>query len=338
MSDHRERWSRREFVGGMTLAGTVGLLGLRPGLTAAEPPPEVARIRITDVGGVCVAPQYIAADLLKAEGFSEVEYVKTPTLDAISTALTSGTVDFSMNFVANLLKDVDAGLPIVLLAGIHVGCYGLFGDDKIRTIKDLKGRRVAVPTLGAHHAFLAVMLSYVGVDPRKDVQWVTRPRAESIQLLADGKVDAYFGFAPDPQELRARRIGHEVVNSTIDRPWSQYFCCYVASNREFVQRHPVATKRTLRAILKAASMCALDPEGTARALTDRGFTKNYDYALQAMRELPYARWREYDQQDAVRFYALRLHEVGLIKSNPQKVIAQAANWLFVNELKKELKG
>jgi NitT/TauT family transport system substrate-binding protein len=336
MTDRRGHWSRREFVSG--LAGSVGLLGWPSGSAGAEPPPEVARIRLTDIGGVCVAPQYIAAELLKAEGFAEVEYVKTPSIDDISTALTSGTVDFSMNFVANLLRNIDGGLPIVLLAGVHVGCYGLFGDEKIRTIKDLKGRRVAVPSLGVHHAFLAVMLLYVGIDPRKDVEWITRPRAEAMQLLADGKVDAYFGFAPDPQELRARRIGHEIVNSTIDRPWSQYFCCYVAGNREFVRRHPIATKRTLRAILKAASMCAVDPERTAQVLVDKGFTKNYDYALQAMRELPYSRWREYDQQDTIRFYALRMHELGLIKANPQKVMTQAADWRFVEALKKELKA
>ena len=331
-------WNRRAFIGGLSLASTSGLLGLRPTRVAAEAPPEKTRVRIADIGGVCVAPQYVAAELLSAEGFSDVEYVKKPTLEDLSTALASGTVDFSMNFVANLLKDVDAGRPTVLLAGIHVGCYGLFGTDRIRTIRDLKGKQVAVPGLGAHHAFLSVMFSYVGVDPRKDVQWITRPRAESMRLLADGKVDAYFGFAPDPQELRARGIGHEVVNSTIDRPWSQYFCCYLASNREFVRRHPIATKRVLRAILKASAVCSLEPERTARLLTDKGFAQNYDYALQAMRELPYARWREYDQQDAVRFYALRLHEIGVIKSSPQKVMTQGTDWRFLDELKKELKG
>jgi len=35
---------------------------------------------------------------------------------------------------------------------------------------------------------------------------------------------------------------------------------------------------------------------------------------------------------------LRLHEVGLIKSSPEKLIAQAAGWRFLNELKKELKA
>src|SRR5262249_7603516 len=172
---------------------------------------------------------------------------------------------------------------------------------------------------------------------KKDINWTTHPLAESVQLLATGQVDALVGFPPVPQELRAKGIGHVVVNSGLDRPWSQYFCCIVVGHREFVRKHPVATKRALRAILKATDVCALEPERAARSLVDKGLEKNYDYALQTMQEVPYNRWREYDPEDTVRFYALRLHEIGLIKSTPQKLIAQGTDWRFFNELKKELK-
>ena len=159
-----------------------------------------------------------------------------------------------------------------------------------------------------------------------------------MRLLAEGKIDAYLGFPPEPQELRARKIGHVVVNSGLDRPWSQYFCCMVGGNREFVKKHPVATKRAMRAVLKAASLCAVEPERAARTIVERGFTQRYDYALQTMKEISYGKWLEYDPGDTIRFYALRLHEVGMIKSTPQKIIAQGTDWRFFNELKKELKG
>jgi NitT/TauT family transport system substrate-binding protein len=71
---------------------------------------------------------------------------------------------------------------------------------------------------------------------------------------------------------------------------------------------------------------------------DKSFTPRYDYALQTMKDVPYAKWREYDPEDTVRFYALRLHEAGMIKSTPQKIIAQGTDWRFLNELKRELKG
>jgi NitT/TauT family transport system substrate-binding protein len=129
-----------------------------------------------------------------------------------------------------------------------------------------------------------------------------------------------------------------VVNSARDRPWSQYFCCLVAGHRDFVQKYPVATKRAVRALLKATDVCALEPATAAQRLVEKGYVQRYDYALQTMQEVPYGKWREYDPEDAVRFYALRLHEVGMITSSPQKLIAQGTDWRVLHELKRELKG
>jgi len=183
----------------------------------------------------------------------------------------------TLNFAAPFILRVEAGDPIVAVAGAHVGCFELFGTDRVHIIRDLKGKTVAVQELGSsQHAFLASMAAYVGLDPRNDITWVTHPGAVSIQLLAAGQVDAYIGFPPDAQELRAKQIGHVVVNSAVDRPWSQYFCCLVTGNREFVQHYPVASKRALRAILKATDVCALEPERAARLLVDKGFTQSYD--------------------------------------------------------------
>jgi len=145
-------------------------------------------------------------------------------------------------------------------------------------------------------------------------------------------------FPPVAQEARAKKLGHVVVNSAIDRPWSQYFCCMIIGHRDFIRQYPVATKRAMRAILKSTDLCALAPERAARGLVDKGFTKQYDYALQLMKDLPYGRWRDYSPEDAVRFYALRLHEVGMIKATPQKLIAEGTDWRFVDQLKREMKG
>jgi NitT/TauT family transport system substrate-binding protein len=290
------------------------------------------------IPGICVAPQYVAQELLLDEGFTDLKYVDVGGVDPYP-AFASGQVDISMAFVPPFLVQVDAGLPIVLLAGVHAGCFELFGTGPVRAIRDLKGRSVAVPVLGsAHHAFVSSMAVYVGVDPQKDIKWVTHPIAESATVLATGKADALVGLPPVPQELRASGIGHVIVNSSVDRPWSQYFCCIVASNRDFVRKHPVATKRALRALLKATDICATAPELAARLIVDRGFTRDYQFALQAMREIPYNRWRSYDVEDTVRFYALRLHEAGMIKSSPQKIIAQGTDWRFLRELKQELKS
>jgi NitT/TauT family transport system substrate-binding protein len=105
-----------------------------------------------------------------------------------------------------------------------------------------------------------------------------------------------------------------------------------------VRKHPVATKRAVRAILKGADLCGREPERAARLLMGKGYTDNYELLLQALKEIPYGKWREYNPEDTVRFYALRLHEIGMIKSTPQKIIEKGTDWRFFNELRKEIKG
>jgi NitT/TauT family transport system substrate-binding protein len=337
-TQHTRQFSRREFLDGLTVAGTAGLLGLHPRLVSAEPPPEMTTIRLIYSPGLCISPMYVAEELLQGEGFTNVEYIKTSTASTYKV-LASGEAHLTVDFAAPFILQVDTRDPLVILAGVHAGCFELFGTDRVRAIRDLKGKSVAVTELGGpDYVFLASMVAYVGLDPGKDIHWATHPPAEAVQLLVEEKVDAFLAFAPFAQELRAQGIGRVIVNSAVDRPWSQYFCCMVAGNPAFVRKHPVATKRALRAILKAIDLCALDPERVARFLVDKDYVPRYDSALQVMQELPYNVWREYDPEDTVRFYALRLHEAGLIQSSPQKVIAQGTDWRFLNELKKELKG
>jgi NitT/TauT family transport system substrate-binding protein len=279
-------------------------------------------------------------DLLHGEGFTEVQYVEKKTNVEARQALASGEADLAQNFLGPNLILIDAGDPLVLLAGVHVGCLELVGTDRVRAIHDLQGKTVAVPDLGgSEHVFLASMLAYVGLDPRQDVTWVPHLHVEPARLLAEGKVDAVMAIPPEAQALRAQQIGHVVVNTMMDRPWSQYFCCMVTGNREFVRQYPVTTKRALRAVFRAVDRCTREPDLCARFLVDRGYRTDYDVTRQALQEMEmaYSTWRQYDPEDAVRFYALRLHEVGMLKSSPQKLIAQGTNWRFLNELKKELK-
>ncbi|MGH7311865.1 MAG: hypothetical protein ACREJV_01740 [Candidatus Rokuibacteriota bacterium] len=187
--------TRRQFASGLAAAGTTSLLGAP--LRAAEPPPETTRLRFIVIpDSICFAPQYVAEELLRAEGFTDVQYVK-------------------------------AGRELPMLLG---------------------------------------------------------------------------------------------------------------GNREFARKHPVAVKRALRAILKANAICVAEPDRVARGLVDKGYAKQYEYAKEAIREIPYGRWREYDVVDTVRFYALRLHEAGFIKDTPQRILAEGVDLRFFDQLKRELKG
>jgi NitT/TauT family transport system substrate-binding protein len=252
------------------VAGTGALLGFPPEPSTAEPPPETTRIRLVHARSVCRAPQFMAENFLRSEGFTEVQYVRRP--DTISgQALASGEADITMQFVGPSIIQIDVGDPIVFLGGVLIGCFELFGSDQVRAIRDLKGKTVAAGTLGGSaHTFLASMLRYVGLNPSQEINWDTRPRNEAMQRFVDGKIHAFMGLPPDPQELRAKKIGHVVVNTMMDRPWSQYFCCLATANKEFVRKNPVASKRALRAILNGADFSTRQPERVARFVVDRG--------------------------------------------------------------------
>ena len=219
MRDRRESWRRREFVSGLTLAATAGLVGVPSAQVAAEPPLETTKITMVRLKGICQSPQYVAVDLLRAEGFTEVRYVEKQGTEGIEQALASGEADLNGHYAAPLIVRLEAGDPIVILAGEHAGCFELFGTDRVRTIRDLKGKTVAVPALdSSRHMFVSMMAAYVDLDPRKDINFVPHSGAESIGLLGEGKIDAYLGFPPEPQALRAQKIGHVVVNRGLDRP------------------------------------------------------------------------------------------------------------------------
>ena len=57
-----------------------------------------------------------------------------------------------------------------------------------------------------------------------------------------------------------------------------------------------------------------------------------------MTDVPYDKWRHFEPEDTVRFYALRLYETGMFKATPKKLITQGVDWRFLNELKRELKA
>jgi NitT/TauT family transport system substrate-binding protein len=324
---------RRRFIGGLAAAGTAGIIAT-PRVMAAEEPIETTTVRLGYIPAACDAPVHSAADLLHAEGFTDVGFVTAARGRARLDALGRGEFDFTMSFAVGQISALDADVPITIVAGLHAGCFELFAGAGVRGIADLRGKRVGLAS--SPPALLIMIAASVGVE-RKDIDWVTDPALRPLDLFADGKIDAFLGFPPEPQELHARHAGRVIVNTALDRPWSQYFCCMLVGNREFVRKNPVATKHAVRAILKATDLCDSEPERVASVIVDRGFADRSDPLPQILKDNPY-KWREYDAEDTIRFYALRLQEVGLIKSSPQKIIADGTDWRFLNELKRELKA
>jgi len=254
--------TRRRFLATLSSAGAAGFVG-GPHSLAQNGRLETTSVRLGQDPSICLAPQIVAKELLRADGFTDIRYIDVGGEGA--PALARGECDVYLDFPPTFIIEIDAGKPITILAGLHVGCFEILARESIRSIPDLKGKTVGVPALGSSpYMFLANLASYVGLDPAKDIRWVTSSSPEPVELFAEGKIDAFLGWPPDPQYLRARNIGHVIFNSATDRPWSQYFCCMLTGTHNYVRRYPVATKRVMRAIFKATDICVNQPELVAR--------------------------------------------------------------------------
>src|SRR5688572_15940614 len=143
MQPFRDCWTRRKFCKAASAVVSPTLLWVELGPAAAQSQPETTKIRF--VGGgtpICLTPQYMAEGILKAEGFTEVEYTKTgkPPLKTIA----SGEADFCMEFAGVVATHIDMGDAVTALAGVHIGCLELVVGDQIRAVRDIKGKRIAV--------------------------------------------------------------------------------------------------------------------------------------------------------------------------------------------------
>lgn len=329
---------RRDFAATLAWGGAAALAGAT-GAHADEGRLETTSVRLLKESGICDAPLYVAGELLRADGFTDVQYIHIEAGNSDAGMVADGKLDFSQSYAPEALRQIDAGKPLVVLAGVHPGCHELFAREPISSILDLRGRRVAVPeeTGYATRLILFMMASLVGFDPAKEISWVTGEGVDPIQAFADGQADAFFGGPIEAQMLRERGFHRVVLKTATDRPWSQYFCCMVAGNTDYVRACPNATKRVVKAILESADICLAEPKRAARILVDGGFLDRLDYAERGLGEVPYGMWREYDPDDTLRYYALRLHEAGLVKSNPNELVAGASDWRFLNQIKRELK-
>ena len=180
---------------------------------------------------------------------------------------------------------------------------------------------------------------HVGLDPAQRHRLDRQPDGQAAGAVRRRKVDAFLGFPPEPQELRARKIGHVILNSATDQPWSQYFCCMLAGNtRVRPQIIPSPPSAYCAPFSRPPTSAPPSRSGPRRRLVDAGFTTTIRLCATDADRTAVRRWREFDPEDTIRFYALRLHEVDMIKSSPNEIIAKGTDWRFLNELKRELKA
>jgi NitT/TauT family transport system substrate-binding protein len=194
--------SRRDFLTALSAAGAASIVGAR-GPLADEGPPETTTLRLFGNASICQAPAYISEDLLRAEGFTDVRYVRDLPVDAVAR----GVIDFGFKTAAWVVSHVDAGQPVTALAGVHPGCYELFAREPIRTISDLKGRKVGIPEgFGSSgHLLLAIMVAHVGLDPTRTSTGSPHPPATLWRCSPKGRSKPFSHFRPSRRSCAPAR-------------------------------------------------------------------------------------------------------------------------------------
>lgn len=361
MLNGRERVTRRELLlrtlgTGAALAGGSLIAACGPQgpvvapAGATLPPPETTAVRFV-LPAACDPPSALAKELLLEEGFTDIRYVRVS--NTTTEWLTSGVADFATGYGNLIAAQVDAGLPILALAGMHPGCFELFATPGISTIRDLRGKTIAVNAKNASdqfYGFFSILLAYVGVDPRTEVNFIEiGPDLNALRdAFVDGRSQAFIAPAAFGPNLRRnpKNPGKVILDTTMDKPWSQYYCCQLVADRDWARRYPIATKRVTRALMRACDEVTKDKARAAREYvarfpatvspTEAQIANELSITNEVIRDLSYD-WRELDPEETLRFFALRLADAKLIKSTPQQVIAQGSDFAFMRQLRKELK-
>jgi NitT/TauT family transport system substrate-binding protein len=348
MSD--KQLTRREFMRLAGLAGT-GLAATSlfnacapapvatpapPASATPLPPPETTTIRLNF--DACDLAIVAAERNLRDEGFTDVQFSDSGAL----IALVGGKADLGAVFMQNLEVGVEAGKPVVALGSLHPGCVQIWAPQGVATLKDLSGRTVVEHSKAPAdfiYAFLAISLKNAGVDPAS-VNFVFQSDADLTKLFLDGKNDALFLAARDAIAFQTNPAnkGHIVMDGAMDATWSQQNCCALTATTEWVKANPVAAKRALRAIYRAADAIPADRADAAKIATDKGLfggAQNVALVRGAANMVSYD-WRKYDFVESVRFHAKLMNDVGLLKMTPDEAVTRATDPRFYRQLQSEI--
>ena len=243
--------NRRRFIAGLSAAGATSMVGW-PSSLHAEPPPETTTIHIAQPGAACNGPLAAIEDLLHEEGFVEVR--RLPSSTTAWNLLPDGEVDIDMMSWSDFLPLVDAGRPVTVLSGIHAGCLELRANDSIRSIVDLRGKRIGINNFGVtDHMLVSLMAAYVGLKPADEIDWVVNPDVSQVELFEAGKVDAFIGFPPEisqPCAARCRACRSSTLHAIVRGRTISAACC-LANTGLMRASTRLPRSASLRALLRA---------------------------------------------------------------------------------------
>jgi NitT/TauT family transport system substrate-binding protein len=225
------------------------------------------KVRIGYIGLTCEAPIFTAVEkgFFKEEGL-DISLVKCDWKN-YKDVLALGGYDITHHLVMYFLKPIEQGLDVKFTGGIHRGCLRVqaLAKSDIRTVKDLRGKRIGVPGMGTPpFIFANRVLGANGIDASKEITWIVFPAGELGLALDKGEVDAVADSEPIGSLLLSQGKVRNIADQAADAPYSDEYCCAVLVNGKFLARNPKATAGATRALLKAAKWVEANPKAAAK--------------------------------------------------------------------------
>jgi NitT/TauT family transport system substrate-binding protein len=235
---------------------------------------ESNKVRVGYIGLTCEAPIFTAMEkgFFKEEGL-DVSLVKCEWAN-YKDVLALGGFDVTHHLVMYFLKPIEQGLDVKFTGGIHRGCLRVQAGVKssIKTVKDLRGKRIGVPGMGTPpFVFANRVLGANGIDASKEVSWLVFPAGELGLALDKGEVDAVADSEPIGSMLLAAGKVRNIADQAADAPYSTEYCCAVLANGKFLQKNPKATAKATRALLKAAKWVETNPKEAAKLSVEKKY-------------------------------------------------------------------
>lgn len=234
----------------------------------------LTKIRVGYIGITCEAPIFVAVEngFFKEEGL-DVELVKCEW-SKYKDVLALGGFDITHHLVMYFLKPIEQGLDVKFTAGIHTGCLRVQSSVKgnIRTVQDLRGKRIGVPGMGTPPFIFATrVLGANGIDASKEIEWRVFPAGELGLALEKGEIDAVADSEPIGSLLLAEGKVRNVADQAKDLPYKDEYCCAVIVNGKFLTNNPKAAAGATRALLKGAKWVETNPRAAARMSVEKKY-------------------------------------------------------------------
>jgi NitT/TauT family transport system substrate-binding protein len=288
------------------------------------------KVRVGYVGITCEAPIFTAVEkgFFKEEGL-DVSLVKCDWKN-YKDVLALGGYDVTHHLVMYFLKPLEQGLDVKFTGGIHRGCLRVQApvNSNIRSVKDLRGKRIGVPGMGTPpFIFANRVLGANGIDPSKEITWLVFPAGELGLALDKGEVDAVADSEPIGSMLVAQGKVRNIADQAADLPYSEEYCCAVLVNGKFLARNPKASAAATRALLKAAKWVEANPAAAAKlSVEGKYLASTVDQNTVAISHLRYVPSVS-GAQTAVKLAAAEMKTAGML--SPTTDVSGLAERAFV---------